>query len=89
MPQRKSMIEALLSRGEADFAKLEQHYRDSLDEKLVSYELKIDIKALCENLRSVLDYLAHDIREKYCPKEDPKDIFYFRLFFSELRPLSS
>jgi len=77
MSQRESMIEALLSRSEADFAKLEQLYRDSLDEKLVSYELKINIKVLCENLRSVLDYLAHDIREKYCPKEDPEDKFYF------------
>lgn len=77
MSQRESMIEALLSRSEADFAKLGQHYKDSLYEKSVSYELKINIKVLCENLRSVLDYLAHDIREKYCPEEDPKDKFYF------------
>jgi hypothetical protein len=32
---------------------------------------------LCENLRSALDYIAHDIREKHCVGANVKNPFYF------------
>lgn len=40
-------------------------------------DLQVNIKNLCENLRSVLDYVAHDIRETHCTSADPKARFYF------------
>lgn len=34
-------------------------------------------RILCENLRSILDYIAHDVREALCASADPKARFYF------------
>ncbi len=44
---------------------------------MVEPSLRIDIKNLCENLRSVLDYLAKNIREKHCPTAKTSEHFYF------------
>ena len=43
----------------------------------ISAELKIHIKNLCENLRSVLDYIAHDIHDEYCSGTISNSRFYF------------
>ncbi len=77
MTTRSNSIKALLARSAKDVARIEQEYKDSLDAKRVSDELCIDIKNLCGNLRSVLDYLASDIREIHCPNARPKERFYF------------
>lgn len=77
MGRRKAKIQALIVRCETDLAKVTKEYRDSLDAQEVSNELKIDIKNLCENLRSVLDYIAHDARDQYCPGADPTTRIYF------------
>lgn len=77
MADRKQDIDALLARSNDDFAKIEREYNEALQVQEVSADLRIDIKNFCENLRSVLDYLAHEIREKYCPSASPKDRFYF------------
>ena len=70
-------IKALLERSKKDLEKIEQEYNKSLYLKNIDPDLKIDIKNLCENLRSVLDYLAKDIREKYCPHASTGERFYF------------
>lgn len=75
MASRRSDIEALLTRSERVLEQIEAEYQRSLDQNEISAELRIDIKNLCENLRSVLDYLAHDIRERFCP--NAKGRFYF------------
>ena len=75
--KRKSSIEALIKRCKDDFSKLKTDYEKSLSEKKISEELKIDIKNIFENLRSCLDYIAHDIVESQCPSANPKKKLYF------------
>ncbi|MDP3065018.1 MAG: hypothetical protein Q8O40_17715 [Chloroflexota bacterium] len=77
MKNREGDIRALLGRGGKQLAAIEEEYGRSLRAKSVSADLKIAIKELCENLRSVLDYLAHDIRGKYCLGTKPNAKFYF------------
>src|SRR5438445_2719326 len=73
---RQANIDALLARSDQDFVNIRGNYEKSLHQKAVSPELKIDIKNFCGNLRSVLDYIAHDVREVCCPLA-PQAIFYF------------
>ena len=56
---------------------VEDKYQSSLTAKIVSLGLKVKIKNLCENLRSVLDYLAHDIRETKCSQPKQNERIYF------------
>jgi len=77
MPSRKRQIKALIKKAKDQFATIEGEYKSSLGEQSISEELRIDIKNLCENLRSALDYLAHDIRESHCSLAGKKDKFYF------------
>jgi len=77
MTKRKSSIEALISRSEQDLGTIEQTYGSSLAAREIPPDLKIDIKNLCGNLRSALDYLARDMRETFCPKPKTHERFYF------------
>jgi hypothetical protein len=70
-------INALLDRAESLLPKMEKDYNNSLHAKTISNDLKIDIKDFVGHLRSVLDYLAHDIRDKYCPLANSDDDLYF------------
>lgn len=63
--RRAKSIAALISKCRNALVVLRSDYESSLREKNVSEELKIDIKNILENLRSCLDYVAHDIHEKY------------------------
>jgi len=74
---RKTDIEALINRADKTLPKINEEYEKALHEKTISADLRIDIKDYFGNLRSVLDYLAHDIVEKYCPNANPKDNLYF------------
>lgn len=74
---RADSIKAILDRSKQDLAKIEDEYNKSLSAKMIDSNLKIDIKNLCENLRSVLDYLAKDIHDKYCTKSATGERFYF------------
>lgn len=64
--KRKASIEALLSKSKITFEDLKKQYHASLHEKVVREELKVDLKNIFENLRSVLDYLAHEIFDSAC-----------------------
>ena len=75
--KRNASIDALLDRCDRDLSNLEKDYANSLARQSVSQELKIDIKNLAGNLRSVLDYLAADIRGTCCPTAKPSEYFYF------------
>jgi hypothetical protein len=79
---RKNSIQALIARCETDLAKIEGAYEDSLHRQQIHADLKVDIKNLCGNLRSILDYIAHDIRETHCATANPKARFYFPIFVS-------
>ena len=74
---RQSDITALLGRAEQQLEAIAKEYDSSLHAQEIAAPLRVDIKNLCENLRSVLDYLAHDIRDKYCTSAKSSDRFYF------------
>lgn len=69
-------IEALLNKSKRDFESLKKDYQTSLDQKEISDELKIEIKNIFENLRSVLDYMAHDVFDSLKTGKQP-EILYF------------
>ncbi len=77
MAKRTDSVNALLDRCAKDLIQVEEEYNKSLHSKRVSDTLRIDIKNLCGNLRSVLDYLASDIRETHCPNAKTNARFYF------------
>jgi len=73
---RKSQIDALLLKSKSQLADISEEYKNSLTNQNISNLLKVDIKNFCENLRSVLDYLAHEIHEQYCSSSS-NSRFYF------------
>ena len=77
LSRRQADIQALLTQAREQLREVEGKYQSSLTAKSVSPDLKVKIKNLCENLRSVLDYLAHDIRETKCSQPKENDRFYF------------
>lgn len=74
---RKADIEALLQRADKTLPKINAEYDKALHSKEISADLRIEIKDYFGNLRSALDYLAHDLVDKYCPNADPKNNLYF------------
>lgn len=74
---RKADIEALLKRADKTLQKINIEYDNSLHSQTISADLRIDIKDYFSNLRSILDYIAHDIVDKYCPNSNPKNNLYF------------
>lgn len=80
MASRHDSIGALLKRAENSLNQIEKEYRQSLEKEEIHPDLKIDIKNLCENLRSILDYVAHDIRETHCASG--KEKIYFPIMSS-------
>ncbi|MFC2033222.1 hypothetical protein ACFLUB_01695 [Chloroflexota bacterium] len=74
---RKDSIKALLSKVEAQITEIEAEYNKSLHARAISATLRIEIKNACENMRSVLDYLAHEIHEHYSIVRSSKGRIYF------------
>lgn len=74
---RSESIKALLVRAGDQIQKIEAEYQKSLHAQVVDPELRVDIKNACENLRSALDYVARDIRERYCSAAPANARFYF------------
>jgi hypothetical protein len=75
--KRTSSIEALLRKSQATLINLKRDYAASLHQKVVSDDLKVDIKNIFENLRSCLDYLAHELFEGICGNAKLPDRLYF------------
>lgn len=63
--KRQKDIEALFEEAESQLQEIKSEYEKSLNDKEVKPRLKILIKNYLENLRSVLDYIAHDIHDHY------------------------
>src|SRR3989338_3289158 len=74
---RQTDIAALLTKSEQQLQTIMKEYDSSLHEQAIAAPLRVDIKNYCENLRSVLDYLAHGLRDKHCPTANSKSRFYF------------
>jgi len=83
MGSRKASIQALFTKADAQIAQIEAEYNKSLHARVIDPALKIDIKNVCENLRSILDYLAADIRERHCLAASASDRFYFPILPDE------
>lgn len=77
MSSRQVSIEALLNRADTQLRGIAGEYEKSLHAKAIDPSLRIDIKNMCENLRSGLDYIAADIRETHCPRAAAGKRFYF------------
>jgi hypothetical protein len=77
MHRREKDIKALIADAEQTLADVEAAYASSLAESEVRPELKVKIKHFCEDLRSALDYLAHDVRDSHCPLARAGQRFYF------------
>jgi hypothetical protein len=74
--KRGKSIQALIERAEKDSMTLRMRCEDSLKEKRISEDLKIDIKNLFENLRSCLDYIAHDVFDTCVGGPEPKRLYF-------------
>ena len=67
-------VDAFIEHASTDLVKIEKQYTHALSQKEVPRSLLIDIKNFMENLRSALDYIAHDIYEVLIKKEGEKII---------------
>lgn len=61
---RKADVKSLIRHAETNLEEIRIKYRKSLDIEVIDPSLRIDVKNMMENLRSALDYIAHDIYEK-------------------------
>jgi hypothetical protein len=73
---RSISIQALINKSKKTFISLKRDYNNSLQNQTISEELKIDIKNIFENLRSCLDYMAHDIYENYITESTNKKLYF-------------
>jgi hypothetical protein len=82
--RRIADIEALVHRAEKVLIKINAEYEKALNSKEITSDLRIDIKEYFGNLRSVLDYLAHDLVDRYCPTANLKNRLYFPICTDEI-----
>lgn len=75
--KRSASIKALILKADTEFKNLKIEYERSLHDRQVREELKVDIKNIFENLRSCLDYIAHDIFGRHCAGAKEPTRLYF------------
>lgn len=68
-------IKKLLNRVDADIKKLSKTISDH-NSKLDEVNINIDIKHILEDMRTILDYIAVDIYNKYCGPRNYKKIYF-------------
>nr|WP_319554572.1 hypothetical protein [uncultured Vibrio sp.] len=73
---RSDNTQALLNKAKKDFVVLQKAYEESLAQQVISAELKVDVKNIFENLRSCLDYIAHDIHSACIGGQKPKRLYF-------------
>ncbi len=78
---RKSDVNTIITAAEEQYGNIRKGYDRALREQ--SLDLRVPVKNLMENLRSSLDYMAHDIYEICCQstrlasgKPDPQNIYF-------------
>lgn len=62
---REDQVQALIAHAANDLGDIVKQYDKALEEKTIPSSLQIEIKNYMENLRSALDYIAHDVYEKH------------------------
>lgn len=73
---RSKSIQTLLNKSKKDFIGIKADYDVSLQHQSISEELKVDVKNIFENLRSCLDYMAHDIFEACIVGNTPERLYF-------------
>jgi len=68
---------SLIQHAEEELPKIRQAYKESLTSKTIGAHLLVEIKNICENLRSSLDFAAHGLFDKYCVATAKKPKIYF------------
>lgn len=78
---RKDDVTIILEEAKRQYQNIRKNYDRALKEK--SMDLRVPVKNLMENLRSSLDYMAHDIYESCCQSArlasgnpDPRNIYF-------------
>ena len=69
--------ESLIQHAEEELPKIRQAYAESLSAKTIGARLLVEIKNICENLRSSLDFAAHGLFELHCAPTTKKAKIYF------------
>jgi len=84
--KRRSRIELLLKYAEdVQHMEIFRDYELAVESRTVPEFLPVRIKNLCENLRSVLDYLAQEIWESFGKKAGRRPKIYFPIESSRRR----
>ena len=68
---------SLVQHAEEELPKIRQAYAESLSTKTIGARLLVEIKNVCENLRSSLDFAAHGLFDQYCASTSKKPKIYF------------
>ena len=78
---RKNDVEALLREAKVQYESVCESYEKALRDETL--DLRTPVKNLMENLRSALDYMAHDVYELCCQsarvasgKDEPRNIYF-------------
>lgn len=78
---RKSDIDVILAAATQQYESIRREYDKALQDQ--SLDLRVPVKNLMENLRSALDYMAHDIYEACCQapraasgQPDPRNVYF-------------
>lgn len=75
--KRTASIEALIRKSRETLIDLRMAYVRSLNDKTIHEDFRVDVKNIFENLRSCLDYLAHELFETNCSGVKKSDRLYF------------
>ena len=75
--KRAVSIEALIRKSRESLVDLKKAYENSLHERTIREDLKVDIKNTFENLRSCLDYLAQEVFDAFCKGTKKPAKLYF------------
>lgn len=68
---------SLVQHTQEELPKIKQAYDASLAAKTIAPPLLVEIKNVCENLRSALDFTAHGLLERHCVPGGKKPKIYF------------
>ena len=68
---------SLIQHAEEELPKIRQAYYESLSAKAIGARLLVEIKNICENLRSSLDFAAHGLFDQHCAPTARKPKIYF------------
>jgi hypothetical protein len=76
MPNRFDQANALIKDAKGRLIALRADYEESLHDKQVRVELQISIKGVLDGLRSALDYVAHELHERFGPQSQGTRVYF-------------